>query len=201
MITLYGVPRSRAMRPLWMLEELGVPYQLERRSFIGETRTPEFLKLNPNGHIPVLRDGDLVLWESMAIDLYLARKYDKGSLWPRSVEDEGRTYQWSFWAMTELEEPVLSVLLNRRLLPENQRDAKKADDAATRFKQPLRVLDGALADRPYLLGNAFTAADLNVAAVLSWAPLAGLDLGTGPAAAWLGRCTERPAFARVLQMT
>ena len=201
MITVYGVPRSRAVRPLWMLEELGVPYQLERVSFVGETRTPEFLKLNPNGHIPVLRDGDLVIWESMAINLYLARKYDTQGLWPRTPEDEGRAFQWSFWAITELEEPTLTTLMHRRLLPAAQRDAKKADDAAERFKKPLAVLEGALATRPNLLGDTFTVADLNVAAILAWAPLAGLDLSAAPkAAAWVGRAAARPAFQRVQKM-
>jgi glutathione S-transferase len=200
MITLYGIPRSRAMRPLWMLEELGIPYQSEKVSFIGETRKPEFLRLNPNGHIPVLKDGDLVLWESLAINLYLARKYDKG-LWPKTVEDEGRAYQWSVWAMTELEEPLLTTLLHRMFFPPEQRDAKKAEDAAERFKQPLSVLEGALAGKQYLLGNgnAFSVADLNVASVISWAPLAGLELSKN-VQGWVGRCTARPAFARVQQM-
>ena len=200
MIKLYGIPRSRAMRPLWMLEELGLPYEQVKVSFVNDTRKPEFLRLNPNGHIPVLQDGDLVLWESLAINLYLARKYDKG-LWPKRVEDEGRAFQWSLWSMTELEEPVLTALLHRLVFPEDQRDPKKAADAAERFKQPLGVLDGALAGRDYLLGSAFTVADLNAAAVLSWAPLAGLDLsGARNAQSWLGRCTARPAFARVQEL-
>lgn len=198
MIKLYGIPRSRAMRPLWMLEELGVPYENVKVSFIGDVQKPEFLKINPNAHIPVLQDGDVTLFESLAINLYLARKYDKG-LWPKKVEDEGRAYQWSIWAMTELEEPVLTVLLNRVFLPEAQRDAKKADDAAVRFKKPLGVLEGALAGRQHLLGDAFTVADLNVASVLSWAPLGGLDL-SGNVAGWLGRCTARPAFGQVQKL-
>jgi glutathione S-transferase len=199
MIKIYGVPRSRTMRPLWMLEELGLPYQNVKVNFLGESRSPEFLRLNPNGHIPVLQDGDLTLWESLAINLYLARRYDKG-LWPKTVEDEGRAFQWSLWAMTELEEPLLTTLLNRTFLPEGQRDANKADEAAERFKKPLAVLDGALDGKPYLLGDEFTVADLNVSAVLSWAPLAGLDLGPAPRArAWLERCTARPAFQRALK--
>jgi len=104
--------------------------------------------------------------------------------------------------MTELEEPLLTALLHRGFLPEDQRDPKKADDAAERFKTPLGVLNGALAGKQYLLGDAFTVADLNVAAVLCWAFLAGLDLGKAPQAqAWLGRCTGRPAFERVQRMT
>ena len=199
MITLYGIPRSRAIRPLWMLEELGVPYENVEVSFVNETRTPEFLRLNPNGHIPVLRDGSLTLWESLAINLYLARKYDNG-LWPRTAEDEGRTFQWSFWTMTELEEPVLTAVTRRWSLPREERDPKKAEDAAERFKTPLRVLDGALVGRRYLVGDAFTVADLNVASVMSSALIARLDLSSAPnVRGWLDRCTERPAFARVLQ--
>ena len=199
MLKLYGVPRSRAMRSLWMLEELGVPYENVKVDFITGTKESGFKELNPNGHIPVLQDGDLVLWESLAINLYLARKNDKG-LWPKTVEDEGRAYQWSLWAMTEAEEPLLTVLLNRVFFPPEQRDAKKADDGAARFAKPLGVLDGTLAGRDYLLGSRFTVADLNVASVLTWAPMSKLDLSTAPnAAAWLGRCTSRPALARAQQ--
>ena len=155
---------------------------------------------NPNGHIPVLQDGDLTLWESMAINLYLARRYDKG-LWPKRVEDEGRAFQWSLWAMTELEEPVLTAVMHRMSLPADQRDPNSADDAAERFKTPLGVLNGELAGKAYLLGDAFTVADLNVASVISSAPLGGLDLGPAPhVLAWVVRCTGRPAFARVLQL-
>jgi glutathione S-transferase len=200
MIKLYGIARSRTMRPLWMLEELELPYENVKVSFVNETRTPAFLKLNPNGHIPVLQDGDLTLWESMAINLYLARRYDKG-LWPKRVEDEGRAFQWSLWAITELEEPVLTAVMHRMSLPADERDPKRADDAAERFKTPLGVLNGALAGKAYLLGDAFTVADLDVASVISSAPLGGLDLGAAPdVLAWVVRCTGRPAFARVLQL-
>ncbi|MCS6924768.1 MAG: glutathione S-transferase family protein [Candidatus Binatia bacterium] len=196
MIKLYGVPRSRALRSLWMLEELGLPYENVKIGTTGDTRTPEFLRINPNGHVPVLEEDGFILWESLAINLYLARKYDKG-LWPKTVEDEGRAFQWSLWAMTELEEPVLTALRNRVLLPQEQRDAQKANEAAQRFVAPLRVLDGALAGKPYLLGESFTVADLNVASVLMLAPLASLDLSGAPnAQAWFGRCTSRPALGR-----
>jgi len=199
MITLYGVTRSRAMRCLWMLEELGVPYEHVQTSFAtGETRSPEFLRINPNGHIPALRDGDLTLFESLAINLYLARKYGAGKgLWPASAEDEGRTFQWSIWAMTEMEEPVVTALVHRAFLPEAQRDPARAEDAARRFVKPLGVLEGALAGRDYLLDSGFTVADLNVAGVAGWAPMAGLDFSAAPnVVAWLGRCSGRAAFAR-----
>jgi glutathione S-transferase len=196
MIKLYGVPRSRALRSLWMLEELGLPYENVKITPMVDTRTPEFLRINPNGHVPVLQEDGLTLCESMAINLYLARKYDKG-LWPKTLEDEGRAFQWSVWAMTELEDPILTALRNRVLLPEEQRDAQKADDAAQRFVAPLKVLDGAFAGKTYLLGDTFTVADVNVASVLMLAPVASLDLSSATnAQAWLGRCTSRPALAR-----
>lgn len=194
MIKLYGVPVSRAFRPLWMLEELGLPYENVPTHFAtGDTRKPEFLKLNPNGHVPVLVDGDVTLFESMAINLYLARKHDKG-LWPKNVADEGRAYQWSFWAITELEEPLLTLLLHSAMLPKEQRDAAKVEDAKKRIEKPLGVLEGALAGRSWLVGDAFGVADLNVASVLVWARMIRFDLSRWPGVgAWLSRCAERPA--------
>ncbi|MBY0279878.1 glutathione S-transferase family protein [Candidatus Binatia bacterium] len=197
MIRIYGKPRSRTVRCLWMAEEIGLAYENVKTDFErGEARTPEFLRLNPNGHVPALEDGDVRLFESLAINLYLARRYG-GALWPRDVADEGRAFQWSIWAMTELEEPLLTALVNRRFLPEARRDAQRAARAAERAQKPLGVLEGALDGRSWLVGDAFGVADLNVASVLVWAPMADIDLAATPrVAAWLGRCTARPAFAR-----
>jgi glutathione S-transferase len=199
MIKLYGVPASRAFRALWMLEELGLAYQNVPVGFAtGETRSAEFLKLNPNGHIPVLIDGEVVLWESMAINLYLARTYGSGSLWPATVADEGRVFQWSFWVMTEVEGALLAVLLHRRIFPEAQRDPGLAAEGEAQLATPFGVLEGALRGRAYLLGESFSVADLNVASVLGWAAIVRLDLGRWPLlAAWLGRCAERPAYRKV----
>jgi glutathione S-transferase len=133
----------------------------------------------------------------MAINLYLARRYGAGSLWPASVADEGRAFQWSIWAMTEVEAPLLAVLMNRRILPEPQRDAAKAAEGEQKLAAPLGVLESGLRGREYLLGGAFSIADLDVAAVLMWATMAKLDLTRWPqVATWLPRCTGRPAFAR-----
>lgn len=197
MIKLYGIPASRASRCLWMLEELGVAYENVPVNFVGDVRKPEFLKLNPNGRIPVLDDDGCVLFESLAINLHLARKYDAG-LWPNSQDDQSRAIQWSVWAMTELEPPLMSVLLNRVLLPAEQRDEAKAAAGAQALPKPIAVLDGALAGRETLLGGAFSVADLNVASVLALgAKLGAADLSSAAnAAAWLARCTARPAAKR-----
>ena len=193
MITLYGIPASRAFRCLWMLEELGLEYESIPTNFLGDNKQPDYLALNPNGRIPTLVDGDTVLWESMAINLYLAAKYD-GGLQPKSVEALGRATQWSFWVMTEIAKALLEYFFHTVILPEDQRDAAVPPAAAKQLAAPLAVLDSALEGRDYLVSDLFTVADLNVASVLSWALPARLDLSAFPnVARWLGACTSRPA--------
>jgi glutathione S-transferase len=200
-LEIYGVPRSRAFRTLWMAAELGLDYRLIRVDFAdGGTRRPEFLAIYPNGHVPVIDDAGFRLWESMAINLYLAKKYG-GGLYPQRLEDEARAWQWSFWGMTEVERPALTALLNR-IGPEDRRDAAAADAAERQLAAPLAVLDAALAASPYLLGQHFSVADLNVASILSWARQARVDLSPlAKAEAWLKACHDRPAAraARELQ--
>jgi glutathione S-transferase len=203
MLKIYGIPRSRAFRTLWLAKELGLAYEnAPIGTNDGTSRTPEFLAVNPNGHIPAIDDDGFVLWESMAINLYLAKKHASGSLYPVRLADEARAWQWSFWGMTEVERPVLTAMFNRAILPEDKRDPALADDCERQMQQPLRVLDQAVANQPYLLGEHFTVADLNVASILSWARPARIDFAPFPKAAdWLKRCAERPAAraARDLQ--
>jgi glutathione S-transferase len=201
-LTIYGVARSRAFRTLWMAKELDLDYEHVKVDFAtGETRTPTHLALNPNGHVPVIDDDGFTLWESMAINLYLAKKYGAGSLYPTRLEAEARAWQWSFWGMTEVERPVLTALFNRAILPEEKRDAAAAEAAEKTLAQPLRVLDGALGRSPYLLGDSFTVADLNVASILSWARPAQIDMSAFPKLAeWLKNCAERPAARAARQL-
>jgi glutathione S-transferase len=201
-LKIYGVARSRAARVLWMAKELGLDYEHVRVDFAtGETRQPAHLALNPNGHVPVIDDDSFILWESMAINLYLAKKYGAGGLYPSRLEDEARAWQWSLWGMTEVERPVLTAMMNRAIFPENQRDLAAADAAEKTLAQPLRVLDGVLGRTPYLLGERFTVADLNVASILAWARPAQIDMSAFPKVAeWLSICAERPAARAVRQL-
>ena len=121
MIKLYGTVMSRAGRAAWALEELGLKYEHVPISFSGDTRKPEYLKINPNGHIPSIDDNGLIVWESMAINLYLAEKYGKAPFWPATVEGHAGAYQWSFWGMTELEPHLIALLMNKMFLPAEQR--------------------------------------------------------------------------------
>jgi len=195
MVKLYGSSISRAGRSLWALEEAGVKFE---QVMVAETRKPEYLKVNPNGHVPALDDNGTILWESMAINLYVAEKYAKPPLWPSTVEGHGECYQWSLWSMTEVETPMLDVVYHRAMLPAEQRDEKVALAGIEKLKAPLKVLDDHLQKSDYLLGKEFTIADLNVASVLSIAQYIQLDFSPTPRAQkWLQKCLERPAHQRV----
>jgi glutathione S-transferase len=201
-IKIYGVARSRAARVLWMAKELGLDYEHVKVDFAtGETRQPAHLALNPNGHVPVIDDDGFILWESMAINLYLAKKYGAGGLYPSGLQDEARAWQWSLWGMTEVERPLLTALMNRAFYPENQRDAAAADAAEEALAQPLGVLEGVLGCASHLLGERFTVADLNVASILAWARPAQIGLSAVPKVAeWLKNCADRPAARAARQL-
>ncbi|MDF3075513.1 MAG: gst 2 [Alphaproteobacteria bacterium] len=200
-VTIYGVAASRTMRPLWAALELGIDFKHEPIAF-GETgsRKPEFRSVNPNGKIPALKDGDLLLFESMAIDWYLVRKYDNGKgLAPRNLEEEAAILQWTFWAMTEVEKQIIEWAFNAFVWPAERRAPKVAEAAMASIQAPLQVLDQALAGKQWLVGERFTLADLNVAAVLY--RLLQADLSHVPnVQSWLRLCLERPAALAMRKM-
>ena len=202
MLQLYGNPRSRAMRCLWMLEEMGEPYQLiEKSTRADDLQSAEYLRLNPNARIPTLVDGEVVLWESMAINLYLAQKHE-GPMHCAGPEVLGLAAQWSFWALLEMEALLLDLLLHRAVLPEFARDASYAERDELLLRKPLGVLNDALVGLEYLVGNSFTVADLNVASILVWGKMARLDMSTlSEATRWLDGCLARSAYGRVRDRT
>lgn len=200
MLTLYGQVASRAARCMWALAEMQVPYELHKvNQSAGESHTPEYLKVNPNGRVPALRDGELVMFESMAINLYLAEKFGTGSLWPADPQDQARAMMWSFWAQNEVEIHVVDLLRHRFLYPPEKRRPELADAAVAALPKPLAVLDGALAGREYLAGKTFGIADLNVASVLGLGNIyKQLDMAPyGNLNPWLERCLARPAHQKV----
>lgn len=192
-LKIYGVAQSRAYRALWMAEECGVPYE-HVKTAVGAARAPEFLAVNPNGHVPAIDDNGLKLFESMAINLYLAKKYGK-DLAPRTVEEEAQAYQWSFWVMTECEKHILQALFHRAFLPPEKRDEKVVAASIEALKAPMQVLEDALKKSGgHLMGARFTVADLNVASVFSWLRAAKEAFEPFPTvSAWLRECTGRPA--------
>jgi len=200
MLKLYGNIRSRATRCLWLLEEIGAPYELiEKTTRAEDLQSDDYLRLNPNARIPTLVDGSTVLWESMAINLYLAQKYP-GPL-PVNAEILGIAAQWSFWAMLETEALLLDLLMHRVLLAEHGRDPSLASRDELLLQKPLAILDSALTGRDHLAGQGFSVADLNVAAILSWGKIARFDFGPHKnVARWLDACLARPANLRVRAM-
>ncbi|MBT3536042.1 MAG: glutathione S-transferase family protein [Rhodospirillaceae bacterium] len=195
-LKVYGVATNRTMRTTWMANELGLEYELiETSGRDGSSKSPEFLAINPNGSVPAIQDDGHTMWESLAINLYLAKKHG-GELAPKDDDENGLVLQWSFWAAGNVEMTALDILFNRMLLPEDERNAAVADAAEEKLAKPLAVLNGALADRDYLVGDRFTVADLNVAAIMSWVKMGGVDMSAhGNVTDWLGRCLDRPAFA------
>lgn len=203
-LKIYGVAVSRAARPLWVAQELGLAYEHVPVPFVGgATRTPEFLALNPNGHIPVVDDDGVVVWESMACALYVAERFtaaDGTRLAGQTPAEQAEILRWTFWAVTECEKDALSVLMHRVAMPADRRKPELADEAERRLVAPLKVLEQHLAKPGYafLAGERFTVADICLASVLAWIKPAPQLLAACPnAAAWLARCLSRPAYAAV----
>jgi glutathione S-transferase len=199
-LRIYGIARTRAFRALWMANELGLDYEhLPIEIGAAGARSPEFLAINPNGRLPFIVDNGFALFESLAITLYLAKKHSNGKLYPGTLEDESTAWQWSLWAVTEVDRGVNIWSLHAVRLPPAERDAIKRNEALKVLVAPFKVLDAAVAKRQYLLGNDFTVADLNVAAVISRA--IDMDVSATPnLKAWLTRCLERPAARKALAL-
>jgi glutathione S-transferase len=199
-LRIYGIARTRAFRVLWMAEELGLDYE----HFPIETgpagaRKPDYLAVNPNGRLPAIDDDGFILWESLAINLYLAQKHGPGTMYPATLEGQAKAAQWSLWAANEIERATNVWSFHAERLPPAERDPKIAAAAIELLATPFRVLDHALAARAYLLGNDFTVADLNVAAVALRA--IAMDLSATPHFGdWLRRCYERPAAQKVSRL-
>ena len=205
MLRVHGITESRAARVIWMCRELGLDYEQELVHFANDTkRSPQFLHVNPNGKIPAIDDDGFHLSESMAINIYLAKKH-ASALMPAGLHGEALTLQWSFWVVADVEKPLLSLLLHRTEFEPSSIVGEYLGDRFTSspareqsfleaLERPFTVLDEQLRNRDYLLGFDFTVADLNVASVLIWALLADVDLHRWPnLQSWLERCTSREA--------
>jgi len=191
-LTIYGSPRSRTMRVLWLATELDLLYEHIPYAFDDPAlKQPGFLKLNPAGAIPTIVDDTFALSESLAINLYLAKKHQRPgaqNLYGATAQEEASIWRWSLWAQGHLEPWVQKDLILADLI--------HAIDALANpmIDRSLAVLDKALAEDSWLVGSRFTVADLNVAGVLSPSRSRLLDLTRHPHVTdWLDRCYSRPA--------
>jgi len=199
-LKVYGIARTRAFRVLWMAEELGLDYEhIAIETGPAGARQPGYLAVNPNGRLPAIDDDGFIMWESLAINIYLAKKHATGSLYPVTPQGEAKVTQWSLWAANEIERATNVWSFHAERLPPAERDPKIAAAAIELLAPPFRVLDRTLANQPYLLGGDFTVADLNVAAVALRS--IAMDLSATPHDRdWLQRCYDRPAAQKVSRM-
>jgi glutathione S-transferase len=207
MLTIYGVYRSRASRVYWMANELGLEFEsvpvLQARRVDNplasdapiNTLSPAFVAVNPMSLIPSIKDGDLVMHESLAITLYLARKQG-GALAGKTVEEDGLLTMWTIWAATEVEPETVKVVYTYDYERENTEEGKATIAVACRsLKKPFAVLEAHRADNDYLVGNRFTAADLNLAEVLRYVQSEQALFDAHPNVdAWIKRCQSRTAY-------
>ena len=193
--TIYGLSGSRAIRSLWAIEETGIEYTHVPTHFFNDSKTPEYLAINPNGRIPALVDGDTMLFESMAINLYLTGRYAP-QLHPGNDLDLAKTMQWSVWAISEIE-PLQMQIVVQKFFSGGNPDQSIIDNAGKQLDRPLLVLDTHLATTNYLLGDEFSVADLNLAGVMLLLQMVDFDLSPyGKVSSWLNQCYNRDALKR-----
>ena len=210
MLTIYGAFRSRASRNIWLCYEASIPFKLvpvvQSYRLKGapppagalETQSPEFLKINPHGHIPSIDDDGVILHESLAINLYLAKK-NGGLLGPANLGEDGEMTMWSMWALCEragvpahvadggFEAMTLSVAMN----------GPKAETLEA-LKGPFAQLDKALARTGWLVGGRFTVADINVAEIVRYAAGTKALFDANPnVKKWYDACVGRPAYKKM----
>lgn len=170
MIKLYGTPPTRALRAIWLLNELGLDYEMLPVGILdSENRQPDFVALNPAAKVPVLVDGSLVVTESAAIQLYLAEKYPQAGFIPESVEDRAQMYRWIFFLMTEIEQPLWRIARHTFLYPYEKRLPQDIALARQECLEMVAVLDRHMQDRAFIVADQVSVADFNAAYTLDWA--------------------------------
>lgn len=212
-LKLYGVSKSRVSRNIWLLNELGVAFEQipviqayrlanpDAPDAPFHTASPAFRQINPNGLIPTLDDDGFLLHESLAINLYLARKYG-GPLAPRDPQEDGLMTMWALWAATEVEPHSLLLLRHRRDYPLEKRDPVAASECIRTLRKPFAVLDAVVRDgNGFLVGERFTVADLNTAEVCRYAQVAPeLFVEFAAVKRWIDACQARPAYRAMWDM-
>jgi glutathione S-transferase len=203
MLQLYYCPQTRAIRPRWLLEEIGTPYELVRLDLeAGEHKRPAYLKLNPNGTVPTLVDDGLVLFESAAIVQYLADKFPEAELAPAvGTPARGTYYQWMHYAMSTIEPPSITIYLHTTGAPLGRPGPERipalVPEARAQLAAAIGVIDAVLGKQPFMLGERFSAVDVMIGSMLGWCAMIGeLSTDAANAYAYLNRLGTRPAVAR-----
>jgi len=170
MMKLYGEPPTRALRVIWLVNELGLKYEIVPVNILkGEHKQEAFRAINPVGKVPVLVDGTAVLTESAAIQLYLADKNPQAGFIPASVEERGQMYRWIFFLVTEIEQPLWRIARHTNIYPKEKRLYQDIELATQECRQMVAVLEKQMANREFLVGDRLSVADFNAAYTLDWA--------------------------------
>jgi glutathione S-transferase len=195
MLKLYGQYRSRAFRVAWLLKESNIPYEHVNVTINVEGATckdPKYLALNPNARVPTIDDDGFVMWESAAINLYLAEKY-RSPLWPSDIQGKGRMYQWAFFIANDVEPSMITVMQHRVMFPPEKRNPALADEADAKLQPKLRVLEEHVSKNRYFGGERWDMADFMVASVCFSFTAMKYDLSKYPNfQRWLNASVERP---------
>lgn len=199
MLHLYGCPMTRSTRVAWALEEAGLPYQYSVIDVkAGEGFKSPFLAVNPAGKVPVLTDGDLVLTESAAIGIYVGDLAPSSGLVPAfGTKERALHEQWCFFASSELEQPLWLAAKHTFAFPPDHRHPEVIPSAEWEFRRQLKVLAAGLGNKPFILGEQFTIADILLSHILTWATRGmKLELDNQVLSAYQQRTQSRPALAR-----
>ncbi len=196
MLTIYGYPQSRSTRVTWMLEELNQSYDYQLVDLgSGAHRGSDYRAVNPGGKVPALHDGELLLTESGAIVTWLADRFAGAGLIPAAgTPERGRHDQWSFFALTELEQPLWTMAKAKFALPEPQRVRAILPTAEWELQQALALLSEGLGERDYILGDHFQAADILLGHTLIWSRAFKQPLQQPNLQRYVERLERRPAL-------
>jgi glutathione S-transferase len=205
-IKFYYSPLSSSTRVHWALEELGLAYEKVKIDLTkGEQKSPDFLAINPNGKVPALVDGDVRMFESLAMIIHLGEKYgvEKG-LWPKAgTVERADALTWSVWGTAEMLTPIVDYVLHAGDMhfsfPADKRSKVVADSALERWNACVKILDARLEGRDYMLGKMFTLVDVATASLIGMATMMGkLPLNAKNIGAWAARCQGRPAMGKAM---
>ncbi len=199
MLTIYHAPRSRSQRVVWLAEEIGLPYRLQTLEMFGDAmKAPEYLRIHPLGKVPAIDDDGFVLWETAAIFAYLIGRYSDGALLPpRETREGARALQWMEFGENALTVIMGEVAAHAGPMPEKWRIPALVDRGRALAPSLVGVVEDALGDRPFILGERFSAADVFLGFGLGIARyLEFVNDATPRSRDYLARLQARPAYGR-----
>jgi glutathione S-transferase len=203
MLKIYGHQRSRMFRVVWLCKELNLPFEHVEVTTEGAApgcREDWYRRLNPAARVPTIDDDGYVLWESAAINIYLAKKYPN-TLWPTTLGAEGRMLQWAFFVAHDIERPIATLHEHRFALPQRERNPAVADECERRLVDRLGILERQLEKTPCFGGIRWDLSDFMVASVLYTVYAMRMDLVHVPKVdRWLTRSVQRPAARDAIKL-